>query len=227
MFKFTSFPGVLAAATIAAASPSPSAAVVDPANDFLATFAGAQNGDLDILSASVFYDGTSFRLSSTQNGAVGASAGSLFVWGINRGGGAARLSLGTPSVGASVLFDAVAVMFPDGLARAVTFPPAGPPSITPLTGIVDIDGDTITGLFPAALFPSNGFAPEDYTFTLWTRLRVNPAMDGTNAEIADFAPDAGGLRAAVPEPATWAMLILGFAGAGAILRRRRARPVPS
>jgi choice-of-anchor A domain-containing protein len=30
------------------------------------------------------------------------------------------------------------------------------------------------------------------------------------------------LRAAVPEPATWAMLILGFGAAGAVLRRRRA-----
>lgn len=36
---------------------------------------------------------------------------------------------------------------------------------------------------------------------------------------------AGGGPAGVPEPATWAMLIFGFAGIGAALRRRRAGPV--
>lgn len=40
-----------------------------------------------------------------------------------------------------------------------------------------------------------------------------------------IAPPSGGLvtdlRAAVPEPATWAMMILGFGAAGAVLRRQR------
>lgn len=40
-----------------------------------------------------------------------------------------------------------------------------------------------------------------------------------------IAPPTGGLvadlRAAVPEPSTWAMMIMGFGAAGAVLRRRR------
>lgn len=40
-----------------------------------------------------------------------------------------------------------------------------------------------------------------------------------------LAPPTGGLvadlRAAVPEPSTWAMMIMGFGAAGAVLRRRR------
>ena len=34
--------------------------------------------------------------------------------------------------------------------------------------------------------------------------------------------DGLGAIAAIPEPATWAMMILGFGAAGAVLRRRRA-----
>jgi hypothetical protein len=120
-----------------------------------------------------------------------------------------------------VLFDAVAVMFPDGLGRIAILPPAGPPAITNLPGLVNIQGDSISMSVAASLLPANGFAPEDYTFTLWSRQRVNPLADGTNAEIADFAPGVGGIRAAVPEPATWALMIMGFATVGGALRRRR------
>jgi hypothetical protein len=35
---------------------------------------------------------------------------------------------------------------------------------------------------------------------------------------------AGRLQTAVPEPATWAMMIMGFGAVGALIRRRRALP---
>ena len=105
----------------------------------------------------------------------------------------------------------------------MTFPAAGPPTITPLSGAVAVDGDTISGLIPLSLLPSRGFDPTDYSFTLWSRRRVDPAVDGTNAEIADFAPDLGGLHASVPEPAAWATMILGFGLVGAAARGRRRR----
>lgn len=208
-------------------APAAATNISDATGDFLATYAGAHNGDLDILSASARIDGGNLLIGSTQNGAIGASAGSLFVWGVNRGSGTARLTLGSPSIGASILWDAVIVLFPDGNSRVVTFGPSGPPVITPLSGAVTINGDSISAVIPLALLGSTGYTPENYMFTLWSRLRVNPAADGTNAEIADFAPDFAGIRASVPEPASWAMMIAGFAAIGGALRRRRDGPVPA
>lgn len=212
---------ILAAAALLAASGA-SAAVSDASGDFLATYTGPQNGDLDILSAGVTFDGTNFNVSATMDGAIGSTAGSLYVWGINRGAGTPRLGVlgAPPAVGPSVLFDAVFVLFPDGNARAVTFPAMGPPSITPLSGIVSIAGNSLSASVALSLLPSTGFAAADYTFTLWSRRRVDPAMDGTNAEIADFAPDFAGFTASVPEPETWAMMIAGFGLIGSGMRRR-------
>jgi hypothetical protein len=219
MFKSS----LVALAALAWAGAASAAATLDPAGDFLATYGGAHAGDLDILSVNALNDGVNLRLSATLGGAVGASANTLYVWGINRGGGTARLAAGSPSVGAGVLFDAVAVFFPNATGRVVTLPPGlpGPPtSITPLApGAVSVDGDTISALFPLALLPSTGFAPQDYTFTLWTRQRVNPLADGTSAEIADFGPT---VTAGAPEPAAWALLVAGFGLAGGAARRRKA-----
>ena len=44
---------------------------------------------------------------------------------------------------------------------------------------------------------------------------------GVNGTISGFEPAPA---MGVPEPAAWATMILGFAGAGAMLRRRAARP---
>ena len=198
------------------------AAITDPAGDLLGTYTGPSNGDVDILSGDVAFDGTSYFLSTTMNGAVGTTTGSLFVWGVDRGSGAPRLTFGSPSVGAGVLFDAVIVMFPDGTLRVVTIPLAGAPTITQFAGGTVIDGDTMSATVSLALLGSMGFAPEDYTFGLWSRARVNPAMDGTNAEIADFLSGSGSINArAVPEPATWLTMLLGFGAAGAAIRKRR------
>ena len=209
----------LAAAVLAALSPMPAkaAVVADPGGDLLGTYTGPVRADLDIVSTAATFDGVSFHLSATLAGAPGA-LGSLFVFGIDRGAGTPRLTFGSPSVGAGVNFDAVAVMFPDGLGRVAAFPAMGPPVITQLPGSVTLAGNTLTGVFDLSLLPSRGFAPEDYRFALWSRQRVNPMADGTNAEIADFASI---MVTSVPEPSTWALLILGFGAVGARLRRQR------
>jgi hypothetical protein len=201
------------------ATPVVAAPIPDPTGDFLPTYTGTQDPALDIISASAIFDGSNFTFSSTVDGAIGIP-GSLYVFGINRGAGTARLASGSPPIGGSVLWDAVAVLFPDGTGRIVTFPVAGPPTITTLPGAVTVSGDTISGIFSAGLLPSTGFTPNDYTFTEWSRLRVNPAADGTNAEIADFAA-AGTTVATVPEVSTWATMIVGFGMIGQLLRRRR------
>jgi hypothetical protein len=214
----TSFAMVAAAAALMA-TPASATVVSDPSGDFLATYTGAHNDNLDILSASAVFDGSDLVLGATVNGTIG-TPGSLYVFGINRGTGTPRLTFGTPSVGSGILFDAVAVLFPDGTGRIAILPPAGPPTITDLPGAVAVGGNTISGRFALSLLPSTGFALSDYTFAMWSRLRVNPLQDGTNAEIVDFAPDASSFKA-VPEPSTWAMVILGFGAVGAAIRRKQ------
>ena len=199
-----------------------SAQVTDPAGDLIGTYTGPLNADLDILGADVAFDGTNFFLSTTVDGTVGTTVGSLFVWGVDRGSGSPRLTFGSPSVGTGVLFDAVIVMFPDGTLRVVTIPLAGAPTISQFAGGTIVNGDTLSATVSSALLGSMGFAPEDYSFSLWSRARVNPAMDGTNAEIADFL--TGALQArAVPEPATWLMMLVRFCISGAAIRRRKKR----
>ena len=211
----------LVSLTMATAAP---ATVTDPLDDFLATYTGPQNGGLDILSGDVAFDGTSYFLTSTQNGAIGTTPGSIFVWGINRGSGLPRLTFGSPSVGTGILFDAVVVMFPDGTLRVVTIPSVGAPTISAFADGTSIVDGTLSASVPLSLLSSMGFAPDDYSFSLWSRTRVNPALDGTNAEIADFLPNSGSIQArVVPEPATWLSMLLGFGIVGGVLRSSKRR----
>ena len=215
---------------VAAMAGTPALAAPDPAGDLLGSFTDGKDpsldfSSLDIVSASVAFDGTDFRLRATTTSPIGL-AGSLYVFGINRGAGTPRLTFGSPPIGAGVLWDAVAILFPDGTGRVVTFPQAGAPTITTLPGVVTVAGDTIRGVFSAGLLPGRadapGVHPEDYTFTLWSRLRVNPSADGTNAEIADFASIG---TPTVPEPASWALMLGGFGAIGGALRSRRRTAV--
>jgi hypothetical protein len=212
----------IAAALLGAGS---AAAATDPLGDFLGTFTGTQSAKLDLVSADARFTGTHFNLSLKTAGAIGGLPGSLYVIGINRGAGTPRLNLlSDPDLDASVKWDSVAVMLPDGTLRVVTFPAAGAPTITPIFGGAVVNGDTISASVPFALLPTRGFAATSYTFQAWSRLRVNPAADGTNNEIADFGPR---LFAAVPEPASWAMMIAGFGLAGWSARRRRSSLAPA
>lgn len=202
------------------ASSAASAAISDPTSDFLLTYAGPANTDVDIVSADVAFTGSSFSFSETMNGAIGTTPNALYVWAINRGAGIARPALAPPAIGSTLLWDAVVVMFADGTLRVVTFPAAGPPSISNIVGGTTVSGNSLSGLVAASLLPSTGFAPTAYTFELWSRVRVNPAMDGLTSEVADIAPNAGPIVAAVPEPATWLMMLLGFGLIGNVLRRK-------
>lgn len=194
-------------------------AASDPVGDFLATYTGPQSASLDFTNAEARFDGVNFNLSLALNGPINSPEGKLWVWGINRGAGTPRLNvLFDPDLDPSVLWDSLAVLSADGTLRVVAFPQAGAPAITTIAGGAVVSGNQITAAVPFSLLPSRGYASSSYTFQLWSRQRVNPAVDGPNTEIADFGPR---LFAAVPEPASWAMMIAGFGLAGFGLRRRR------
>ena len=214
---------ILSSAALLVSASAASAAISDPTSDFLLTYTGPANGDVDIISADVAFTGSAFVFSETMNGPVGTTPNSLFVWAINRGAGIARPALAPPAIGSTLLWDAVVVMFPDGLLRVVTFPAAGPPTITNIAGGTSVSGSSLSALVGLPLLPSTGFAPTAYTFELWSRVRVNPAADGLTSEVADLAPNAGPIFAAVPEPATWMSMLLGFALIGGMMRRKLSK----
>lgn len=202
----------LAGALFLAAAPA-RAAIIDPTGDFLPSYSFTQGADLDVTAANVTFDGSRFTLSATLAGAVGTTAGAFYVWGLNRGAGTARFGAIAPGV----LFDAALALRPDGTGTFTDIA-AGTAATTLATGSVQISGNTITGILPAALAPSRGFAVTDYAFNLWPRLGA-----GSNNQISDFAPDNSSFRAtAVPEPASLSLLGLGVAGMAALRRRRPA-----
>lgn len=198
---------IVAFALLMATVPAVAATRTDPANDFLPTYTGPRNGDLDILQYSASIVGDNFVLSSTMADAIGTTANAIYVWGVDRGKGVAgfNASLGLDKV----LFDSVVILRPDGSGTVNLIPGA-----TALAaGSVTISGNMITGTIPIALLPGNGFTAGHYGFNLWPRLN-----GGTVANIADFAPDNGTFRA-VPEPASWALMIAGFGMIGTMMRR--------
>ena len=208
-----------------ASATAASANVVDPTADFLATYTGPPDADLDLVGGDVAFDGTSFLFTAAVAGAITPTPGQLYAWGINRGAGTPRIDLlRDPDIAPGVLFDAVVVMLPNGLLSVVTIPIAGPPTATNFAGGTTISGNTLSASVPLSLLFSTGFAPEDYTFGLWSRTRVDPLVDGTNHEIADFLQGSGALNArAVPEPATWLTMLLGFGFAGGVIRSSKRR----
>lgn len=188
------------------------AAVSDDPNDFLSTYTGPLDGDLDVLSVSALQNGTNVTLTALLNGVPESTAGSAYVWGVNRGAGTQGLFTGATPVGQGVFFDAVVLIQATG-ARVVNI---GGSSFNLAADAVSISGDTLSVTVPLADLPSTGFTTANYLYNLWPRSGLT-----NNAQIADFAPNASSFAAGVPEPAMWALLTLGFGAAGSLLRRRR------
>jgi hypothetical protein len=191
------------------ASPAAAALAIDPQGDFLPTYTGPLGADLDVLSTSATLAGGIFSFHATLAGEIGTTAGGFYVFGIDRGAGTARFG----PLASNVLFDSVVVINNDGTGFTRDLL-AGITTILDASAI-SFDGSSLTADVGAALLPSAGFDPDAYTFNLWPR---SPGA-GT-ATISDFAPDNSNARvSAVPEPATWAMLIAGFGLVGAFARR--------
>jgi len=190
--------------TLAGAGAAHASIVSDPTGDFLGSFVGNHDPDLDVTSFAVSYNAatTTFTLNATLAGAINPALPGLYVIGVNTGTGAIApfAGIGEPNV----IFNQVAVVQKTGAATI------GANALT--ATILD---NTFSLLVPLNLLPSTGFTPENYGWNLWPRNGL-----GNNNQISDFAPENSTL-AAIPEPGTWAMLLVGFGVLGAALRRRR------
>lgn len=212
--------GAIAAAPTAEAALLPGE-IVDPAGDFLPGYAGPHGGDLDVLEARVTFDATNVMLTAQMNDLIGTTADTLYVWGVNRGAGTEILTTFPNPNGLGVFFDSFIVLGPTGNGQVVAFNAAGDPTVHTFSGedgVITIDGDRISAVVPLEWLPSRGFDVAEYAYNIWPRFH---SLENGN-QVSDLAPDASSfLGAAVPEPTSWALMIVGFGMAGAILRRRR------
>lgn len=200
--------------TAICATPAAAVSIMDPTDDFIPSYtAGPRFADLDVTGFSVNYDSMSqfFTLGATFAGNSDPQTAGLYIFGVNTGTGIARpfASIGQPDV----IFNQAIVIQKNGTGSV------GPNALDP-TGI-SIAGNMLTARVPLALLPSTGFGPTQYGFNLWPRNGV-----GNVNQITDFAPENATVSiGAVPEPATWLMMLVGFGGVGFSLRRRIGKVV--
>jgi hypothetical protein len=85
--------------------------------------------------------------------------------------------------------------------------------------------DFSLGNFSSSLLlaSSDTLALRSYTFTTTGGQLIFSDLVGGNGNIGNILDNVTLISGAVPEPATWAMLLLGFGGIGAMLRSSRRR----
>ncbi|USX24210.1 FxDxF family PEP-CTERM protein [Oxalobacteraceae bacterium OTU3CINTB1] len=196
----------LAVAAVAALALSANAhAVTDVSGDFLAGYTGSRDAAFDVLSADVSFNAATneFVFSTTAAGAIAGVNGAAYVFGLDAGGTtvAPFTSVGLPGA----VFNRTVTLRANGTAGV---------GATPITE--QIVGNRIFATVSASLLPSNGLAFKDYTWTVWS-IDTNVAGLG---RLADFAPNANINVTAVPEPATYGMLLAGLGMLGMVARRR-------
>lgn len=177
------------------------------ASDPIGDFVGAvHDADLDLTGIGVAYDDVAqtFLVTATLAATINTRNAGNYVLGVNTGSGANHpfAGVGQPLV----QFNQAFVLQKNGTI-----------SNAAVTATIDGDGLGFSLLLPVSLLPPTiaGFQPGHYGFNIWSR--------GAGNALADFAPE-NQLLAAVPEPAAWAMMIMGFGLTGAVARRRRAAP---
>jgi hypothetical protein len=164
----------------------------------------------------VSLSGANLLFSATLNAPINTTPEAFYVWGIDRGAGAATAnfaSLGLPNI----VFDAVLIVQNEG--TGVVNDLTGIDSPAPLAaGAVTSSGATIQALVPLSLLPSRGLSAPEYGWNLWPRWGGIPF---SNEQISDFAPDATNAQVgAVPEPST---VFLFCSGIGALAWSRRRK----
>ena len=194
---------------------TPAQAIVDPGGDFLPTFTNFKRFDLDLISVDAFQLNKDLHFEVGTAGRMNAKSGISYVFGIDRGAGTTGLLAGDPAIAPDVKFDALFEIRTNGTGTLTVFNETGGPTIIQRDQIFFFQNFIRAG-FSASLLPSRGFAIKDYRYTVWSR---DPGEG--NAVIADITRTIN--LGAVPEPATWAMMIGGFCAVGCSTRFRRHR----
>lgn len=163
---------------------------IDAVGDFLETYEGPRNGDLDVVVAdAVLTRGDEVVLRAVHAAPVGTTEGAAYVWGIDRGAGTEILATLDPPAGEGVAFDAVVIVLPDGTGSVIDLVEAGAPlALDPSS--VTIAGPMVSVSLPASLLPSQGLDFEDWGYNLWPRYAPDGVDPLDNTQISDFAPDA-------------------------------------
>jgi len=216
MLRKLLFAAFATALTLGVSTPTAHALVTDASGDFLASYTGTPGADLDVLTTDVLFDGTSFTLTATLAGNIGATPNAIYVFGFDRGGAtaspAAFASIGVDNV----FFNSVVILRPD---TTVTINRLGGGGTTNLAvGAASVTGNAITARIPIAELPTTGFASGAYTWNLWPRIN-----GGTTANISDFAPNnSNAAVVSVPEAGSLQLLAPALLGMlGVVVRRRR------
>jgi hypothetical protein len=190
--------GALALAAILVGGPA-LATTVTSTTGLLSTYTGPKDGDVEIASASATIDGADLVLSATADAPIGTTPGAVYVWGVNTVGASAPAPFAAEGFG-NVLFNNAIAASPGG---------AG----------VTVVGDTITDAIALSSLKDVAISPEQFGISLW------PVVGSGFSGFAEFAPGNGTFTPslAVPEPANWALMIVGIAGVGAAMRASRRK----
>ena len=207
------FAAVAFAAIVCSTAPA-GAEPLGPSSGFIPSYLGPQTAGFEIVSGEATLHSSTFAFDATFGGTVGD--GVSYVWGVDRG---SNLAPFTPNGRPGILFDAVVIYSPSVVS--VPFVITDLVTMTPTflsPSDVSFSGDTLDLSVPDSFLPSLGFSPNDYLVSLWTRDGLT-ATDFT--QIAQFAPSDSVVPVTVPEPAPWAMLLVGLGAMGFMMRTRK------
>ena len=130
------------------------------------------------------------------------------------------LSIAVDKGGSNPIFDPFLYLFADN----------GSPVNAKTGSLIAYDDDG--GGYPNSLLNFDSLSAGNYIISVgeYYLFEANARADNANGFFAGhtftvtFNADVKSLNSAVPEPATWALLIAGFFGCGSVLRSKRYRP---